>query len=241
MISSMGKTNAPSLAYRRLLCNLALVALLSPACTLSAQDTPQKSSPPPAAVTTLNPTDLTDFTSLPPLIQTRLTAALALTRLNLTYLPNSHDPKSRGMDCSGAIYHLFQSLGHTDIPRQSDQIAQWLIEKSTLNSVNDSPSLSAPAFDSLKPGDLLFWTTSDAPKARQMPITHVMLYLGTHKTTGKPLLFGSSDGRTYAGQRRTGVSVFDLTLPKATSKSTLHSFGPPPPIPTPKKKRTISK
>ena len=241
MISSMGKTNAPSLAYRRLLCNLALVALLSPACTLSAQDTPQKSSPPPAAVTTLNPTDLTDFTSLPPHIQTRLTAALALTRLNLTYLPNSHDPKSRGMDCSGAIYHLFQSLGHTDIPRQSDQIAQWLIEKSTLNSVNDSHSLSAPAFDSLKPGDLLFWTTSDAPKARQMPITHVMLYLGTHKTTGKPLLFGSSDGRTYAGQRRTGVSVFDLTLPKATSKSTLHSFGPPPPIPTPKKMRTISK
>ena len=77
MISSMGKTNASSLAYHRLLCNLALVALLSPASTLSAQEATQKTSPPPAAVTTLNPTDLTDFANLPPLIQTRLTAALA--------------------------------------------------------------------------------------------------------------------------------------------------------------------
>lgn len=237
----MGKTNAPSLAYHRLLCNLALATLLLQATPLIAQETTPKASPPPAAVTTLNPTDLTGFTSLPPLIQTRLTAALAITRLNLTYLPNSHDPKRQGMDCSGAIYHLFQSLGHSDIPRQSDQIAQWLIEKSTLNSVKASHSLSDPAFDTLKPGDLLFWTTTDAPKARQMPITHVMLYLGTHKTTGKPLLFGSSDGRTYAGQRRTGVSVFDLILPKPTSKSILHSFGPPPPNPTPKKKPAISK
>jgi cell wall-associated NlpC family hydrolase len=135
------------------------------------------------------------------------------------------------MDCSGAIYHLFQSLGHTDIPRQSDQIAQWLAEKTSLTSVTNAQSLQDPAFAALQPGDLLFWTTPDAPKDRKLPVTHVMLYLGIHQTTGKPLLFGSSDGRTYAGQRRIGVSVFDLNLPKPSSPSTLHSYGRPPPAP----------
>lgn len=42
------------------------------------------------------------------------------------------------------------------------------------------------------------------------------------KKSGRPLVFGASDGRVYQGERRTGVSIFDLSLPKeATHPSSM--------------------
>jgi len=36
---------------------------------------------------------------------------------------------------------------------------------------------------------------------------------GTRKGTKKPIMVGASDGRTYDGKQRFGVSVFDFKLP----------------------------
>jgi hypothetical protein len=61
---------------------------------------------------------------------------------------------------------------------------------------------------------------------RKLPITHVMLYLGTRVKDGKPVIYGSSDGRSYEGQKRCGVSVFDFSLPKADdSKVEFYGYG----------------
>jgi hypothetical protein len=48
---------------------------------------------------------------------------------------------------------------------------------------------------------------------RDPPITHTMIYLGREKRTNKRVMIGSSDGRTYDGKQRWGVSVFDFKMP----------------------------
>ena len=37
-----------------------------------------------------------------------------------------------------------------------------------------------------------------------------MIYLGKEKSAGKPIMVGSSDGRTYRGEKQFGVSIFDF-------------------------------
>jgi cell wall-associated NlpC family hydrolase len=66
--------------------------------------------------------------------------------------------------------------------------------------------------DLLKPGDLLFWRGTYNID-RDPPITHTMIYLGREKRTNKRVMIGSSDGRTYDGKQRWGVSVFDFKIP----------------------------
>ncbi|MEI9894680.1 MAG: hypothetical protein WDN28_12525 [Chthoniobacter sp.] len=50
-----------------------------------------------------------------------------------------------------------------------------------------------------------------------MPISHVMMYLGREKGSGKRIMFGASDGRSYNGVQRWGVSVFDFKMPNANA------------------------
>jgi len=56
-------------------------------------------------------------------------------------------------------------------------------------------------------------------------VTHVMIYLGKLKKTGKRVIFGASDGRAFEGHRRSGVSVFDFSLPKAEGLTRLYGYG----------------
>ena len=65
--------------------------------------------------------------------------------------------------------------------------------------------------DALKPGDLLFWAGTYNVD-RDPAITHTMIYLGREKATNQRVMVGSSDGRTYKGQSRSGVSVFDFKI-----------------------------
>jgi len=166
-----------------------------------------------APAATLEPGELTEFNDQPPRVQQLLTAALALTKLNLTYTYGSADPAQGGMDCSGTIYHLLREQGFKDVPRDSSGQYVWARKTGKFFAVVSTKAESFE-FKELQPGDLMFWTGTYAT-GRDVPISHVMLYLGHEKKTGQRVMFGASDGRTYAGIQRWGVSVFDFKMPKA--------------------------
>ncbi len=143
-------------------------------------------------------------------MQKLLATALELTTRDLTYTYGSADPANGGMDCSGFVYFVLKQNGMVDVPRDSSQQYVWLRRagkfEPVLSRKDDSFEL-----ENLKPGDLLFWTGTYAIE-RDPPITHAMIYLGREKKTGQRVMVGASDGRTYQGQSRYGVSVFDFKI-----------------------------
>jgi peptidoglycan DL-endopeptidase CwlO len=170
-----------------------------------------KSSPLSSNVATIKPEALREFAAQPPKIQQLIRYALSLTEQNLTYKYGSSDPSVGGMDCSGFIYHVLKKAGYIDVPRQSSDQYGWLRQKNEFYAVL-SRSTGSFEFRDLRPGDLLFWSGTYQVN-REIPITHVMIYLGTEKLTDKPVMVGASDGRSYAGVRRSGVSVLDFKMP----------------------------
>jgi cell wall-associated NlpC family hydrolase len=159
----------------------------------------------------LSPDQIADYDSYPPKVRQVIDAGLALTKQNLGYTYGSADPKNGGMDCSGFVYYVLQQNGFPDVPRDSSQQYVWVRKggnfKAVVSRKEDSFEL-----DDLKPGDLLFWRGTYNID-RDPPITHSMIYLGREKRTNKRVMVGSSDGRTYDGKQRWGVSVFDFKLP----------------------------
>jgi len=180
-----------------------------------------------AVVSTLSIEDISDFDSYPKQIQSLVQSCLALTHLELGYMYGSSEPSKGGMDCSGTIYHVLHFQGLKDVPRQSDEMCNWVDKKTHLYLTPTATSFGSEEFDNLKPGDLLFWTNS-LETTRKLPVTHVMIYLGKLKKSGKRVVFGSSDGRSYMGERRSGVSVFDFSLPKPDSTKRFYGYGPTP-------------
>ena len=181
----------------------------------------------PAVVSTISIEDISGFDQYPKQIQSLVQSCLALTHLELGYLYGSSEPSKGGMDCSGAVYHVLQFQGLHDVPRQSDEMCQWVGKKTQLHLTPTATSFGSEEFDALTPGDLLFWTNTTAT-TRKLPVTHVMIYLGKVKKSGKRIVFGSSDGRSFHGERRSGVSVFDFNLPRADSTSRFYGYGPTP-------------
>jgi cell wall-associated NlpC family hydrolase len=159
----------------------------------------------------LSPDQIEGYETDPVKVREILDAGLALTKQNLGYTYGSADPKSGGMDCSGFIYYLLKQNGFPDVPRDSSQQYVWVRKggdfKAVVSRKEDSFEL-----DDLKPGDLLFWRGTYNID-RDPPITHTMIYLGREKRTNKRVMVGSSDGRTYDGKQRWGVSVFDFKMP----------------------------
>ncbi len=156
--------------------------------------------------------DILEFHAQPPGVQTLIEAGLELTRKNLTYTFGSADPAKGGMDCSGFIYYVLRQHGMTQVPRDSSGLYLWARKAHGFRAVI-SRKPDSIELDELLPGDLLFWIGTYATD-HDPPVTHTMLYLGTEKTTGTKIMIGSSDGRTYRGQKRNGVSVFDFTMPR---------------------------
>jgi peptidoglycan DL-endopeptidase CwlO len=168
-----------------------------------------------APMATLKPDALREFAAQPPQVQHLIANALALTERNLGYKYGSADPAEGGMDCSGFIFYVLSDAGFKEVPRDSSGQYAWVRKNSDFHAVL---SRSAESFelDELKPGDLMFWSGTYKVD-RDIPITHVMIYLGKEKSTGKPVMVGSTDGRTYDGIRRFGVSVFDFKMPSGKS------------------------
>ena len=159
----------------------------------------------------LSPDQIEGYESNPPRIRQILDAGLALTKQNLGYTYGSADPKNGGMDCSGFIYYVLQQNGFPDVPRDSSEQYVWVRKAGDFNAVLSRKEGSFE-FDDLKPGDLLFWGGTYNIE-RDPPITHTMIYLGREKRTNKRVMVGSSDGRTYDGKQRWGISVFDFKMP----------------------------
>jgi len=159
----------------------------------------------------LSPDQIEGYQNDPAKVRQILDAGLALTKENLGYTYGSADPKNGGMDCSGFVYYVLQQNGFPDVPRDSSQQYVWVRKagdfKAVVGRKEDSFEL-----DDLKPGDLLFWRGTYNID-RDPPITHTMIYLGREKRTNKRVMVGSSDGRTYDGKQRWGVSVFDFKMP----------------------------
>jgi peptidoglycan DL-endopeptidase CwlO len=175
---------------------------------------PGENKPIAPSVASLQPSDLREFDTQPEKVQDLIRSALALTERNLNYNYGSADPNSGGMDCSGFIYYVLTAAGYKDVPRQSSDQYLWVRKNSDFHAVL---SRNSDTFElkQLRPGDLMFWSGTYVVN-REVPISHVMIYLGTEKKTKKPVMVGASDGRTYNGERRFGVSVFDFKLPNGT-------------------------
>ena len=162
---------------------------------------------------TIEASALAEFSAQPLRVQTIIEAALALTKRQLTYAYGSADPASGGLDCSGTIYYLLRAHGFANVPRDSAGQYTWLRKAGTFRAVVGKSPTSFE-FDELLPGDLMFWSGTYKVE-RDIPVTHVMLYLGTEKKTKKRVMFGASDGRTYDNVQRWGVSVFDFKMPRS--------------------------
>ncbi|WP_170266677.1 C40 family peptidase [Brevifollis gellanilyticus] len=175
----------------------------------------------------MSETDLVDFERQPEGVKRLIRDALALTRRKLTYIFGSSNPARGGMDCSGTIYYLLGQGGvrFNELPRQSDEMCAWVQAKSRFYRTRTATSLSHPEFANLQPGDLVFWSGTYSAGRRVLPVTHVMIYLGRSRSTGKPVVFGASDGRRYEGQKRTGVSLFDFVMPKPGAKAAIYGYG----------------
>ncbi|MGC1323912.1 MAG: NlpC/P60 family protein [Candidatus Udaeobacter sp.] len=159
----------------------------------------------------LSPAAIEGYEKYPPKVRQIQEAGFALTKQNLGYTYGSADPANGGMDCSGFIYYVLKQNGFPDVPRDSSQQYVWVRKAGNFYAVLSRKEDSFE-FDDLKPGDLLFWSGTYNID-RDPPITHTMIYLGREKRTNKRVMIGSSDGRTYDGKQRWGVSVFDFKMP----------------------------
>ena len=182
---------------------------VAPSRRPTLNDTP----PGTAAVSSIEVSEMEGFDALPEPIRQLLTAALDLTKKNLTYTYGSDDPAKGGMDCSGTVCYLLRSQGFSDVPRQASEQYSWVRQKSRVYPVLSRKQDNAELKE-LRPGDLMFWTGTYNVE-RDPPVTHTMIYLGRRKKDGHRLMFGASDGRPYDGQKRNGVSVFDFRMPAA--------------------------
>jgi peptidoglycan DL-endopeptidase CwlO len=179
--------------------------------TSNASPAVQTSPLPPAQVASIKPAQLRAFEKQPARVQQLLRDSLNLTERNLAYKYGSADPAQGGLDCSGFIYYTLSKAGIKDVPRDSSEQYMWVRKNSDFHAVL---SRNADTFelDDLKPGDLMFWSGTYKVE-RDVPISHVMIYLGRETESGKRVMVGASDGRTYEGKQRYGVSVFDFKLP----------------------------
>lgn len=172
---------------------------------------------------TILTSDLVDFDKQSKEVRKLIETLLELTTKNLTYKYGSADPKEGGMDCSGTMYYALRKEGFKDVPRVANMQYRWIWEQGRFHAVvSSNPKTFELA--RLQPGDMLFWSgTYDVD--RDPPVTHSMIFLGFLKKDGRPVMVGASDGRTFEGKARNGVSVFDFRIPPKGSKSKFIGYG----------------
>jgi peptidoglycan DL-endopeptidase CwlO len=187
----------------------------TPSPTETPTPTPSPAEKKGAPNATISPNELSGYDDYPEHVRKIVETALDLTKQNLTYKYGSADPTSGGMDCSGFVYYVLTQNGIHDVPRDSSQQYVWVRKAGTFRAV---VSRNGDTFEleALKPGDLLFWTGTYSIE-RDPPITHSMIYLGREKGSDRRIMVGASDGRSFDGKQRFGVSIFDFKLSQPKS------------------------
>ncbi len=187
---------------KKLLCAL----LLWTGSFLSIQAEP----PAPIPLTSITEADLKEFHESPPEVKKLIREALRLATLKLKYLYGSADPANGGVDCSGTIHYLLKEVGLTGVPRDASGFYEWSWKQDRFHSVISTDPASFE-FKHLRPGDLLFWIGTYDVK-RDPPISHVMLYLGTHAVTHERLMMGASSSQSFKGTPHEAVTVSTWNL-----------------------------
>lgn len=173
-----------------------------------------KKSAPNATIST---EEIVGYESYSPEVRKIIESALNLTTQNLGYKYGSADPANGGMDCSGFIHYVLSKNGVSNPPRDAREQYIWVRKAGRFQAVLGH-SDDTFELDELKPGDLLFWSGTYSVD-RDPAITHTMIYLGREKGTNRRIMVGASDGRTYKGQSRFGVSVFDFKVSRLGAKT----------------------
>lgn len=171
--------------------------------------------------------ELKEFATLPDSAKVLIETALAVARQSpwLPYLTGGADPSAGGFDCSGAMYYVLHKAGYLP-PRSSGTQMEWIKKNGVLHEVSsEARDLTHPSLAALKPGDLLFWARID-PKGVAV-VHHVEMFLGTEKKDGRSVMIGSTDGRSYRGQKANGYGMHDFRVPKIESDSKLVGYGTP--------------
>src|ERR1043165_2705111 len=187
-------------------------ASATPSVPPEASETPKPSASPKkkGAPASISASQILGYENYPENVRKMIDTALELTTRNLDYKYGSADPSGGGMVCSGFVFYVLNQAGLRDVPRDSSQQYVWLRKAGTFKPVNSRQD-DTFELDELKPGDLLFWTGTYSIE-RDSPITHAMIYRGREKGTNQRIMVGASDGRTYKGESRYGVSVFDFKV-----------------------------
>jgi cell wall-associated NlpC family hydrolase len=168
-------------------------------------------------IATISAGEIAGYEKYPANVRKVLDVAIGLTTQNLGYKYGSADPAAGGMDCSGFIHYVLSKSGLTDVPRDAREQYIWVRKAGTFQAVLGH-SDDTFELDALKPGDLLFWSGTYHVD-RDPSITHTMIYLGREKANNQRIMVGASDGRTYKGQSRFGVSVFDFKVSHLAPKA----------------------
>lgn len=197
-----------------------------------ADDSPPPKTPPPDAAGIETPavphappvsiasSALQGFSEQPAPVRQLIEDALALAQQNLTYKFGSDDPANGGMDCSGTIAYLLRGHGFKEVPRDASGQYIWVRKNDRFFAVNSKKG-GGFEFTDLLPGDLMFWSgTYTTGTDRDPPVSHTMMYLGVERGRKQQVMWGASDGRTYDGKARWGVSVFDFRMPRTDSAPT---------------------
>ena len=170
-----------------------------------------------ATTSTISIAEIAGSESYTPEVRKIIDLGLSLTTQNLGYKYNSADPARGGMDCSGFVYYVLSKSGIKNVPRDAREQYIWVRTAGKFQAVlaqrDDTFELNE-----LKPGDLLFWAGSYGIN-REPDITQTMIYLGREKETNQRMMLGSSEGRTYKGQPRFGVSVLDFKVQRTKAKT----------------------
>lgn len=155
-------------------------------------------------------------------VESLLAQCQRLSQRRLRYQYGASKPSSGGLDCSGTVQFLMQKQGLAGVPRQANTQYLWLQKARTLRQVGRGMTQQR-LFSELRPGDLLFWEgTYDVQRTPN--ITHIMVYVGFDRATGKHLMFGASSSKSK-GLTGNGVDYFEFKGLKPRGRGRLAGFG----------------
>jgi cell wall-associated NlpC family hydrolase len=169
-------------------------AIPAPRPDASWQPVVYRPSAPPPRVPSPSPVPAPASGSL---FQTMARECERLSRMGLSYQFGSMDPARGGLDCSGSVKCVLERTGVRGVPRTASDQYVWLQNSGTLTPLRRGANPDW-ILSRLRPGDLLFWRGTYVTN-RYPDVSHVMIYLGRDRRTGKPMMFGARSSTSSSG------------------------------------------